>query len=347
VEKLNRKGIFFTIISVFLVTALLVATMQQSRLTLMQRESSAQTRVELANNYVKDLKQEYFRNAVYSSGFKALNLLSDYVATNGFFATEQDFANAFKELALTGKISGADIAGMSGYTLLDKFKAIEDKSRDVYAIDTWINITRDAGGNFVPEEAMKQVGLLINQTNDSGPFRVEVNFTVTFNVSLPEVRTSWIYQNESFIITFTIESIKDPLYLQQSSYENEINATKTEQWDVDKLYEHLDSMAYNKQQDAPSFLMRYYFTDSGDFSSECCGIESLVNPGKVSGIGDLEKTYADWCFYSTDKCARDPPFDTAGLWTINDPRFPSIFKLDSKHVTEYNVEDSVTAVPPP
>ncbi len=339
-EKLGKKGVFFTIIAVFLVTVLLSIAAHQGIPTRTQSESSAHARVELANNYVQDLKQQYFKDAVYASSFNALDLLSEYVAANGFFSSKNEFDYAFKELVLTGKYGSWEPPEMADHVLLKKFSDIEAKSKEVYSIDTWINITRDGLGEFVPEKAMEEVGININHTNASGPFKVEVDLNISFNVSLPEIRTSWVYQNETIRTVFGISQLNDPLYLGQAGYENAVTEASTEngEWDADSLFEHYDKMTYRHNSGTLDFLMRYYFGDDCACSS-IYGIESVVNPDLLPAE-DLQKTYTDWCFYSIDKCPRDSGFESGSLWTIDDERFSSAFKLDSALAVEYGIPSS-------
>lgn len=324
----GKKGIFFTVVSVLIVTVILTSVAQQGKQTITQKESGGQARVETANNYIKDLKNQYIAQAVYSAGYAALDNLSYQVAAMGFFASEQDFLSAFRELALQGTINSIPVKEMKDRTIINKLGEIESKSMEVYKI----NITID--------KSPADIGLTVSQTNRSGQFMVETNITLNFNVSLPDARTRWTYNKETITTYFGIDGIKDPLYLRKSNYKHGINVTRIDDWDINMLYNHLESMTYRKEQSAPSFLMRYYFKDTGIFNS-LYGIESLVNPNKIA-VGSVAKTYADWCFYSLDKCAKDPPLQSARLWTVNDARFPPTFKMDTAHTTAFNMEGQVT-----
>ena len=72
-------------------------------------------------------------------------------------------------------------------------------------------------------------------------------------------------------------------------------------------------------------------------SSSCCGIESLVNPNKISP-SDQRESYVDYLFWShrfSNDCTQ--LYNINGLWD----EF-SFFKLELDHVVRYNVQGTAT-----
>ena len=162
---------------------------------------------------------------------------------------------------------------------------------------------------------------------------MDVNFTVASNIA------EW--KKESIVITtVSIEGLYDPYYLVNTNgvYANQIkkSAVWFNQWNISRVREHLrnGTYVYWNNANAPSFLMRFTNTMT---NSSCCGIESLVNPNKISP-SDQIKSYVDYLFWSPtfpNSCAQ--LYNITPLWD----EF-NYFKLDLDHVNRYNLTQEAT-----
>jgi len=156
---------------------------------------------------------------------------------------------------------------------------------------------------------------------------LSINFTVKSNVA------EW-RKTATVSTTMSIEDLHDPYYLVNTNkaYTNQVKKSSVEfdQWNIAKVREHLrnGTYVYWQNSEAPSFLMRFTNTIT---NSSCCGIESLVNPNKVSPSDQIE-SYVDYLFWThryANNCTQ--LYNITGLW--DEFKF---FKLDISHVVKYN-----------
>ena len=98
-----------------------------------------------------------------------------------------------------------------------------------------------------------------------------------------------------------------------------------EEWHIENVTNHIKHGTYVhwENSDAPSFLMRFYDDMS---ASDCCGIESLVNPDNVPS---KDTVYVDYLYWST-------PSDCAGQNLYTAYGIDSEVKFDSGHLSLYN-----------
>jgi hypothetical protein len=167
------------------------------------------------------------------------------------------------------------------------------------------------------------------------PWFIDLTLNVSFSVN--SETSSWNISNFIVNTELSNQNFSDPYYTVNTNgaYVSRINRTHVafDEWDIEKVKDHIRSGTYTYYANAPSFLMR--FTDDLSVST-CCGIESLVNPNKLSGLGinpDEDVSYADYLFWSTTAGCED-----LNLYTVNDisTEFPNI-KFDFDHLFLYNL----------
>ena len=321
---MNRKAIFFTFISITVMAMFIIIFTPQANVSLQKDTQAVKIRIGTIDNYVDDLENSYFETILRVTAFKTMLSLTFYLNSTGSYLANLD--SAFSEVMLTGRISGVDIDTitgkniMSGNTLTDWNSKIIQTAKDTLNVNTTI-IVNDVS---VAQTTPWSLDLAMN-----------VNFTVKSSVAEWEKGTA-------IRATTSIEGLPDPYYLvntkSTSSYTNLIKKSGVEfnQWDITKAREHLRNGTYVHWQDsgAPSFLMRFTNTIA---ASSCCGIESFVNPNKISP-SDQKESYADYLFWShgfKDNCAQ--LYNINGLWD----EF-SFFKLDFNNVVRYNLQDTAT-----
>ena len=92
---------------------------------------------------------------------------------------------------------------------------------------------------------------------------------------------------------------------------------------IDVTYTHFENSK------APNFIMKFTNTS---LNSNCCGIESLVDPNKLNRP-DQNESYVDYLFFNhtyQDRC--DDLFDVVGIETEFD-----FFKFEVEHLVLYNI----------
>lgn len=315
--EMSKKGIFFTFIAITIMAVFILVFTPSADISLQKDTQAIRIRITSIDNYVNDLQNRYFENVLRATTHKTILSLIFYMNSTGSYITNLD--SAFSEVMLTGKVNGVAIDSITGKnimndnTLTDWDNRIIEAARDTLNVNTTITI----------------VNVSIFQTK---PWDIDssmlVNFTVKSNVA------EW--QKTALITTtMSIEGLHDPYYLinTNKAYTNQIKKSSIEfnQWDIAKVREHLRNGTYVHWQDsdAASFLMRFTNTIN---KSSCCGIESLVNPNKISP-SDQRESYADYLFWNhtfANNCTL--LYNITGLWD----EFRH-FKLDINHVTSYNI----------
>ncbi len=324
----SKKGLFFTLISVLIVTVLILGFSSRTNTSTVQDIPVVETRVEVADDYVHRLNEFYLERALFVSSYWTLEALSLYEKETGtFFPSRDEFNSRFAEVMVNGSIDGEDVDSLIGKrimnnnTLLHRLGQIENASMAAHSIKT--NFSKDLSGFNVS----------IRQSNQTGPWKVSVNATISYVVDATLAKWNYTTREEVY---FEIYGLHDPLILVESSGNvlRRVEEAKYPVWNATTFYQHVANGTYRADFNGTSFLDRYYNNLS---RSECCGIESVLDPNKM-GIGDIDKSYVDWCYY-TSRC---PPDTTGEIWNVTgitstDPtqNFYGL-KLDDYHAVIYN-----------
>lgn len=326
----KKKGIYFTLITLLIISVMIISFASRSYVSLKDDAKVVKSRVQVADNYVKNIGEVYVERALYVSSYWALEALSEYENKTGLFLPSRaDFNNKFAELMINGSIDGEQIDLITGRKIMNnntfyhRLGQIENSSLAAYSIRT--NFSRN----------YQDFNVKIWQSNETGPWKVAVNITASYLVDSGLARWNQTITRQAI---FDIKGITDPLYSVKTSgsYSRKIQEANYGYWNYTNLYEHIDNETYKAEPNGTSFLDRFYnnLTRSG-----CCGIESLINPNAM-GISDTNISYADWCFYTTNIC---PPNSQGLFWKItgltssSPPQKFYAFKLDDYHVVVYNV----------
>ncbi len=344
----GKKGIFFTIIAIMLVTLLSIAFTPYDYVSYKDRIPAITGRIGVANTYVKTLEQSYVKAAVETSGRDALVALVLFINKTTYLPSFGAVNSTFSELMLNGSVNGTpvecyldnkpltasvciaslnpDYNVMKNKNLLFKFSSIENVSRDVLLIRTDF---RDSNDGYV---------VSLFQDNATGPWRVGINLITNYTVD-----ASIVYWNISQNITVNVpvEGLLDPVYLVNASFNNTIARTNSTVWDVNNLSKLVQEMKYSFEPNAPSFLMRLYYNLSNGGNnisgSACCGIESPINPNRLNIPMCTKKSYIDWCFYSNN-CTQGDLYNINGITTYTDGEQYLGFKMDLYHeIGPYNL----------
>ncbi len=320
---MRKKGIFFTFIAMAMMVVFLLVFTPQNDASLQQNTQATATRIETVNNYVNSLEDRYFKTVLKVTTQKTIISLIFYMNETSSYVTNLD--SAFFEIMLNGTINKAPIDSitrksiMNDSTLLNWSDRIIKTSKNVLNVNTTI----------------KFINASVSQTS---PWSIDSELIL--NISVKSNVAEW---NKTALIaaSIDIEGLYDPYYLVNT---NRAYGTKVKksgvsfnQWNISHVRVHIRNGTYVHWQnsDAPSFLMRFTNTTS---NSSCCGIESLVNPNRITPSDQIE-SYADYLFWNHTFNARcselyniTNPSTGGGLW--DEFRY---FKLDSTHLTRYNI----------
>ena len=322
--NMNKKGIFFTFIAVAVMAIFILVFTPQSDIALQKDTQAVKTRINTLDHFVNDLEFSYFETILRATTYKTILSLIYYMNTTGSYINNLD--SAFSDVMITGKINGIPIDSITGKkimennTLTDWNNRLIAESKDTLNVDTVINIS----------------SVSVFQTS---PWKIESNLSVNFSVAsdIAEWKKSSIIKT-----SISIEGFYDPYYLintnKEYTYQIKKSGVEFNAWNLAKVREHLRNGTYVHWQDsdAPSFLMRFTNTMT---NSSCCGIESLVNPNKISP-SDRTESYVDYQFWThkVSDCTKlyniTNPSTGLGLW--DEFRY---FKLDLNHTIKYNISD--------
>ncbi|MBN1157480.1 hypothetical protein JXA85_07700 [Candidatus Woesearchaeota archaeon] len=326
--KFRGKGIFFTIISLFVVTLIYFFVMTDSMGDVRYSSRAAggvaaKERILSTNDYVTSLKADYVERALRTGSYNALLSMVTYMnKTHSFISGVQ---GNFTEVLLNGTIEGTPLADMEIYfmenkTLPVKIEEIQAASMEFLRINASLLIK----------------GINLEQNAESGPFRVAV--ALNLSVYVDSGVASW---NDTYtIISYTeIDGISDPFYFMFTpenysgniNYSNSFKKTNISEWNLNGTKSLILERGYKYEEKAPSFLNRL----QGSFSaSGCCGIESLIYFNSTKNM-----SFADYCYFS-ERCQGSNPKANFSLYNITNITTDVYrFKLEPYHIgtTKYDL----------
>ena len=308
VNKLGKKGVFLTLISIIIIAAIIII-FTPTKINVHGDASVIKTRVENVNEYVLDLEDVYLERTLQAIGRKTIIALIGVVecespaachTPEGFFVDSAAFESAFSEVLLNGTLGDIPLGDfidpdymdpdiMVGNTYTDWFNAIKTTAKNTYNVDT----------NY-------WVGINDIRLDQATPWSVDVEADITFSVT--SETASWT-KDVTIKTQIPVENFDDPYYLANTNpnYVNKIrrSGTKFDEWSVNNVKDFIRDGNYTHfpSSDAPSFLMRFYDDVS---PSSCCGIESLVNPNNPQ-ISNKDVSYAGYLYWSDTEDCNNPP----------------------------------------
>lgn len=344
------KGVFFTISSVLLVALMVSAvTVSYRYVSISTKVPVIKARVTQSNNYVYNLEHNLLERALTDAGYRATLSLIGYMNKTRNFS--KNVYTDYREIMLYGKVNygkanemdlGAlGIIYMQGHTLPDVLEKISNLSRDELHINT----------------TFTSYNVSVYQDNTTTPFEIGFELNITFFVNA----TVAIWNGTRTIRTkVSIEGVDDPYYNLNSGgkFVPKIRAAdigmmnvsaNASLWNFTMFIRHLDETTYAWEIKAPNFLTRM---ENRTDASECCGIESLINPNRMgfntTGT-DIYMSYVDYCFYGKN-CPGSMP-NNMSLWTelcsddnvcitSDNPKQKYYkFKLEQYHIVKYNLTE--------
>lgn len=259
----NKKGIFFTAISISLIALILYSYSATYSYSLQETSAVIDTRVGTMNNFLKGLDAD-MQNAIYISGFRSLVAMTDYVVNNGVFFNSTQ--NSFQDLFLNGTIGGTNNTILENNTFTDWITKIKDEAENI-----GVNVT---------------ITSPVTSIAHFDPWTIRVFLNATVNLSDSDNIAFW-FTNKSLYADISIIDFEDPWYAVYTSgnaiknivttpYEG--NYTQNNGNATDNLRIHIQETYYASFNRSPSFLMRF----ENNFNASPFGIESIVNKTQIS-----------------------------------------------------------------
>jgi len=125
---LKKKGIFFTLLSIMIITILFMLFTSKEYITNIDRMPVIKERITKVDNFVRNLEESYIERTLKYSTYNALRAITLYIENQSrFFNTTRDFNCAFETVVMTGTLSNT-----SWSTLIT---------------DTYFNITPELANN--------------------------------------------------------------------------------------------------------------------------------------------------------------------------------------------------------
>ncbi len=299
----NKKGVFFTLLALMIVTILVTTYVFTAQL---QKTTSTKKRVETINSFIESTEKDLARQA-YIAGFRATLSMLNYVAQYG--TPIPSVEAVVEEALLNGTILGQEEPLLIGATFPEIRQVIEER-----AGKQGINITLSDP---------------IVSVSHTEPWHLSVELVTDIAISDIAEIAYWNRTGTSIVAHIPITYFEDPLYIvstngvstnkiKKSPYEIFVQGTN-----IQNLSDHALNSYYINSSLSPSFIMRLEGINSPDPN----GVESLVNLQELSsqGISVQDKSVVDYIYFSSQNPSSSR---VAGM--------PSWFKLDAEHLAIYN-----------
>src|SRR3989344_3180318 len=274
---LNKKGMFFTILAMILISLFVLSLVVFSDFT--KRESTKQ-RVETLDNLVSAFDDDLPRR-VYLIGFRTIFLAEKKIIEEG--ENISDLNALVNETFFLGTFEGNDYDSiLNGATFNDTLDYLRGKADKISA-----NVT------------INNPQLTVYQDD---PWNVKLNFTGQLILEDYADVAAWD-KPLNIIVEIPVSSFNDPLYLLNTNgfmTQKVIQTPYTDFVDgsnVDNLKSHLNGAYYIASHLAPSFIDRL----EGINAPSTYGVESLVNLNNLS-ILDIPvregRSVVDYIYFS-------------------------------------------------
>ncbi|MFA5060865.1 MAG: hypothetical protein WC494_00940 [Candidatus Pacearchaeota archaeon] len=304
---MNKKGIFFTILAIILLSLLLISTGIYS---VFQDRSSINSRINTINNFIFSLEKDISRQG-YIAGYRAILSLGDYITSTGSFLNDSE--QSIREAILNGTIENKTLNLMEGYTLPELNLRISEFAKKM---------------NIEINYSLKNLSV-----SQDSPWEVKIDIEMEILIKDTDNLASW-NKTENISSRIKIVDFEDPLYIigTKGLIANKIKETSYEPFvsgsNVSNLFAHVNSSSYIASPLAPSFLNRL----EGNLTADINGIESLVYLPRLSsqGLATKEKSVVDYIYFSE----YDPEsYHVQGM--------PTWFRIDYEHLGVYGVEELI------
>jgi hypothetical protein len=256
----NKKGIFFTILVVVILSLFLLTYTFYSGVT---DRKSIQKRIETMNNFLFSVEQDIPRQ-IFTSGFRIIFLFEKRVIETNTYIT--DLEGTFEEVFYQGTLYGQTNEDITLLMQGAKFSDIVDS-------------IKEKGDKIGVDIDLLNPILTVEQED---PWNVKVSLTTTLQMVDKSELATW--NRTARVSAFIpIEGFEDPIYsinTWPNTITNPISRTPTEPLTSEDLLSHAENSYYIASTEAPSFLDRL----EGKITEQNAnGIESLVYIPEIIG----------------------------------------------------------------
>ena len=299
-RKMNKKGLFFTILAIALLSLFLVS---YSVYSFVQNREGIDRRIKTLNSFVSSLDKDIPRK-LYITGYRVIFVLEEDVIKNGTYIN--DLNSTFEKAFFNGIINGKnytlpDEYGNSGLLFGTIFPDIEE------AINKKANSLNIDVDFINPNVSISQ----------DDPWRVKIRLKSNLIIKDRGNLALW-NKSAEYYVYISIKNFEDPLYVVNTNAKIVNKFVKTTYpipLSTADLTNHAENSYYINHTDAPSFLKRL----QGDLSADENGIESLVNTHELSSQGiTLDKCIIDYIYFSGDSPSYHVPPGALGWIKIAD-----------------------------
>lgn len=304
-EKMNKKGIFFTLIAISIISLFFISyTFYEN----FNDRSSTRDRVSTLNSFIFSIEEDIERK-IFISGFRALFVMQSESVEQGSYIPNANYS--LNELFFNGTFNGESFnCGAINFTMCDA---------------TFLDIQ-----NSIQRKANK-VNADIFLTNpsiyltQSDPWYVDIVLKVNLDARDQGNLVAW-NKTETYTAKVPINDFEDPLYLISTSgvITNKIEKTQFTNFTISSLSSHVSGKYYKASSAAPSYLNRL----QGSYIADPNGIESFAYIPQLSnqGITIQDKSTIDYIYFSSNNPT-----------SCRITGMPSWFKIDQAHLADYNL----------
>ncbi|HLC57800.1 MAG TPA: hypothetical protein VJH95_04465 [Candidatus Nanoarchaeia archaeon] len=311
---MNKKGIFFTFITVLLILVILSAYLIKTSYSPTASIQKSRAKVIAINAFVKSF-DSIIERALQASSKQTIISSLDYISTSAPKAYIPSFKAEFPGIIYTGKYNGQDLIKMEdtnpkSMNLRNTLHMVQGISKDSNIYLTYSPVT------------LQDITI-----QHLSPWEIEValtlkNIVVSDSSELSETEVSWNLGDRTIRTKLYITDYPDPLTLKENGEELTIRkSTITEfnqKTDLDKFIAEQSFLAHG---DGPNFLQRI----SGEFTNDINGIERVLD-GKRGNDPTPTDSFVDFYYWGSFNDGQSS-CDVEGYH----PRI----RLDNKHKVYY------------
>jgi len=282
--RISKKGFFLTIVSLLSITliylSLQVGNIQKDYTV----DSSGSIRAASLDLYVQDLENVYLPNILLIATRQALAGMNNFIIETNSFFTVDEIQNAFYQITSNGTLLPDSSTLFVNDSIRNLTRELQELTAEEYTISINISYTN--------------VGYEIYQVD---PWFVGARMLFIVNVS--DSQTRWVNKTIYVNIQTPIQGLYDPYYLinTQGLHSPRIQnaSTITGTWTIGALYDHLVNERYVAKSSGIAYLDRFLNSSQ----SSPYGLESLINPGQISQLVPVNKSYIDRYFWAEWDCS--------------------------------------------
>ena len=312
----NKKAQAFVLIAILIASMIIISF---SVYFVFNDRKVVNERVKTMDSFLFSLEEDLVRQ-MYIVGYRGLFLAEVEVTNTGEYI--ENISNFFSSAFFNSvpydsfcNESNINISAMCGVRYADLIQSIEDKGD---SMNLNLNISHPA--------------ISIYQYD---PWNVAINFQFNLTMDDESGLARWD-KRENITSLISIEGFEDPLYIIETNARVPVKINKTSyegiyvvSESVSNLKSHLYSSMYTSTPFAPSFLMRLQGMTGAD--AEGKGIESLVDVSSLPAVyRKTDRTVVDYLYFNPS------PISGSQIQGM-----PSWFKIDSPHLSTYNVTDLI------